>query len=71
MNKRELIKAIKEGLGIDYKPISVGAGAVQLTREYGDSTNRIVFSYLKYPGEYIVSEQISGYKSIKEVILPK
>jgi len=67
MNKRELIKAIKEGLGIDYRMVSVGAGVVRLAKEVENGTNYIVFPYRKYPGEYILAEYVTGWKSIDSV----
>lgn len=64
MDKRDLIKGIKEVLGdIDFKPLSVGAGSVSLV----NNNSEIVFSYRKYPDTYILGTQIIGYKYFPEV----
>lgn len=68
MDKRVLIKSIKESLELEgFKTNAVGAGAVSLIKDDNFFKEEIVFSYLKYLGVYRIGAYITGWKSFRQV----
>ncbi|MCO6476571.1 MAG: hypothetical protein J5I94_08110 [Phaeodactylibacter sp.] len=68
MDKRELIKSLREKLNIKgCKVDSKGAGVVSLRKTFRDSIYQILFSYKKYSGEYVLAPYLTGWKSFDAV----